>query len=172
MRQRTSTLVCFLLLSVIVAAQDPSVKDFEAPKKNPKSEKEFKKSEADLLKAVLWLETTPIDTGSLKRTTMNAWVLMWMSDCPYITFSIDANISTVLFDKNADLMMVWLGGIARQCLGNNNAFDPLKANTAGVKAAINCYQLGGQINADEDLDKAIVADKEGKLEDWVKEVMK
>lgn len=172
MRKRTTTIVCFLLLSVIVAAQDPSVKDFDVPKKNPKSEKEFKKSEADLLKAVLWLETTPLDTNSLQRTKMNAWVLMWMSDCPYITFSIDANLSTLLFDKNADLMLVWLGGIARQCVQNDNKFDPLKANTAGVKAAINCYSLGGQIIADEDLDKAIAADKEGKLEEWVKGVMK
>ena len=171
MKLSSSILLGFLLFSFISAAQDPSVKDFDAPKKVPKSEKEFKKSEPDFMKAVLWLETTPIDTTTNLRVKMNAWVLMWISDCPYITVSIKAGLANI-FEKNAHLMMVWIGGYTRYCLENNNSKDDLKANVAGIRSAINCYKLGGQVTTDDALEKVIDADKEGKLEDWVRGVMR
>lgn len=170
MKLLSSTFLGFLmLLSVAAASQDPSVKDFDVPKKVPKSEKEFKKSEPDFMKAVLWLETTPIDTTTNQRVKMNAWVLMWISDCPYITVSIKAGLANI-FQKNSHLMLVWIGGYAKYCIENNSK-DDLKANTAGIRSAINCYKLGGQVIPDDAMQKVIDADKEGKLEDWVKEAM-
>lgn len=171
MRKRTTSLVCFLFLSVIVSAQDPSVKDFEAPKKFPETEKEHKKSEDDYLKAALWLETTPIDTTSKKRISINAWALAWVINCSYVTMEISESFIN-LTDKNSHLLLVGIANYTKYCLQNNYSKDKIKAFTAAIKAIINCYSLGGQVSADDDLDKAIAADKEGKLEDWVRELMK
>jgi hypothetical protein len=64
-----------------------------------------------------------------------------------------------------------MAGYARYCLENNYSTDQLKANTAGIKSAINSYNLGGDVKKNKRLSAAIDADKDGKLEDWVKEAM-
>ncbi|MEI9943020.1 MAG: hypothetical protein WDN26_02255 [Chitinophagaceae bacterium] len=40
-----------------------------------------------------------------------------------------------------------------------------------MKSAVNCANLGCDIKKDKALTKVIDADKEGKLEEWVKEAM-
>ena len=64
-----------------------------------------------------------------------------------------------------------MAGYTRYCLENNYSKDQLQSNIAGFKSVINCYNLGGDVKTDKALNKLIDASKEGKLEDWVKEVM-
>ena len=111
--------------------------------------------------------SNPVGTDMDKRTKTNAWVLAWISGSP--TVSIDVTSAfTKLFDKNAQLMLVWMAGYARYVLENNYSSDKVKAHTAGLKSVIACYNLGGDVKKDKSLTKVIDADKEGKLEDWVK----
>jgi hypothetical protein len=152
-------------------AQDPSVSKFDAPKKLPVSEKEFKKSEPDFLKAALWLRTTAVDTNSMSRIKMNAWTLAWISNCSYLTIEVNEPFLN-LTDKNPHLMFVGLANYARYGLENNYANDKIKSWTMAVQAMVDCYQLGGQVVQDDDLDKAIDASKAGKLEALVAELMK
>ena len=69
-------------------------------------------------------------------------------------------------------MIVYMGGFARYVLENKYSTDSLQANVAGVKSVIACYNLGGDLKKNKDLAKVIDVDKEGKLEDWVREAMK
>jgi hypothetical protein len=73
-----------------------------------------------------------------------------------------------LLDKNPQFVGLFMASYGRYCLENNYSKDVLKATTAGIKSVINCYNLGGEVKKNKLLDKAIAADKEGKLEDWVK----
>jgi hypothetical protein len=75
------------------------------------------------------------------------------------------------FDKNAQLLAVFMGGYARYCLQNNYSKDELKCNMAGIRAVINCYNLGGDLKKDKAILKIIDKDKDGKLEEWVQEAM-
>ena len=155
-----------LLFSSVAGAQD-----FEVPATSPSTKDEFVKSEKDFIDAAKWLETTSIGKQPDKRKSMNAWVVQWVVNSPTVSMEINASISKI-FDKNPDLLVVFMAGYGRYCLENNYSTDVLKGNMAGIKSAISCYNLGGDTKKDKALSKVIDADKEGKLEDWVKDLMK
>lgn len=165
MKLSSSTLLGFLLLSFISAAQD-----FEVLANQPTTKDEFVKSEPDFINAAKWLESTPVGTQMDKRKKMNAWVLQWIINSPTVSIEVKASIIKP-FEKNPELSLLYMAGYTRYCLENNYSTDKLKCNTAGIKSAINCYKLGGDVKKDKALSKAIDADKEGKLEDWVKDAM-
>lgn len=158
--------LCCLLLSMPAAAQD-----MEVPSKLPTTKEEFVKSEAEFIKATQWLENTPVGTTTDKRKQMNGWVLAWITNSPTVTITVLAPLLKP-FEKNPDLMIVFMGGYARYCLQNNYSKDELKCNTAGMKSAINCFNLGGDLKKDKNLSKVVDEDKDGKLEEWVKDAMK
>lgn len=155
-----------LFLSAAVSAQTaPAVPAL------PSTKEEFISSEKDLLTVVKWMEHTALGTETSSRKLLNAWTMAWLTNSPTVTISIRASILK-LFDKNPDLMMVYMGGYARYCLENNYSKDELKSNVAGIKAAITCYNLGGEAKKDKALAKVIEKDSEGKLEEWVSDAMK
>jgi hypothetical protein len=156
----------FLLITFVSSAQD-----IDVPANLPSTKDEFVKSEKDFIDAAKWLENTAIGMHTDKRKKMGAWTTAWIINSPTVTIEINAAI-TKLFDKNPDLLIVFMAGYGRYCLENNYSKDAVKGNTAGIKSAINCYNLGGDTKKDKALSKVIDADKEGKLEDWVKELMK
>lgn len=165
MKISTIVLVCCLSFPVFSLAQD-----FEVPANLPSTKEEFVNSEKDLIAAAKWLETTPVGTDMDKRTRVNAYVIAWLTNSPTVTIEIKGSILKP-FEKNPQLLSVFMGGFSRYCLENNYSKDQLQCNIAGLKSVINCYNLGGDIKKDKALTKLIDADKDGKLEDWVKDAM-
>lgn len=143
--------------------------DFD-PGDLPSTKEEFIKTEKDLINAAKWLENTPVGTQMDKRKRVNAYAIAWIINSPTVTVEVRSSILK-LFDKNPQLNAVYLAGYARYCLENNYSKDQLKANMGGIKAVINCYNLGGDVKKDKTLTKVIEKDKEGKLEEWVQEAM-
>ncbi|MEI9910980.1 MAG: hypothetical protein WDO71_15700 [Bacteroidota bacterium] len=160
-----SFLFVSLQLSVIVHAQE-----FEVPASLPVTKEEFVNTEKDVIAAAKWLESNAIGTDMNKRTKVNTWVLAWLTNSPNVTIEVQQPIMK-LFDKNPQLLMVWMAGYARYCLENSYSKDNIKCNVAGIKSAIACYNLGGDIKKEKLLPKVIDKDKEGKLEEWVKEAL-
>ena len=125
-----------LLFSFVSAAQE-----FEIPGDLPSSKDEFIKSEKDMINGAKWLESTPVGTQMDKRLKVNGWVVAWITNSPTVTVEVRESILK-LFDKNSHLMIVFMAGYSRYCVENNYSIDGLKVNTAGIKSAINCYNLG------------------------------
>jgi hypothetical protein len=165
MKPQTILVSLFMLVSFGSRAQD-----FQVPATIPSTKEEFTSSEKDMIAAAKWLETTPIETNTDKRTKVNAWVVAWISGSPTVTIDVNSAF-TKLFDKNPQLMIVWMAGYARYVLENSYSTDKIKAHVAGLKSVIACYNLGGEVKKDKAITKLIDADKEGKLEDWVKEAL-
>ncbi len=155
-----------LFLSFVSYAQD-----FEVPAETPSTKEEFAKTEKDMIAAARWLENTAVGTDMDKRIKVNAWVLAWIINSPTVTLEIHADF-VKLFDKNPQLNIVWMANYARYVLENSYSTDKVKAHLAGLKSVIHCYNLSGDIKKDKSLSKLIDKDKEGKLEDWVKEAIK
>ena len=167
MKLSLATISAFLLLLPFVSA----AQEYEVPTSLPTTKEEFIKSENDFIATAKWLESTPIGTDMEKRRKANAWVAMWITNSPTVTIGLRPSI-IYLFENNRELLSMYVAGYTRYCLENNYSTDTLKCNVAGIRAAINCYKLGGDVKEDEALSKVIDADKEGKLEDWVKEALK
>ena len=165
MKNSTILLMFCLSLSILSSAQN-----FEVPASVPSTKEEFISSEKDMIAAAKWLETTPVGTDMDKRSKVNTYVIAWITNSPTVTVEIKESVIKP-FDKNPQLLGVYMAGYSRYCLENNYSKDQLQCNIAGLKSAINCCNLGGDIKKDKTLVKLIDADKEGKLEDWARDAM-
>ena len=137
----------------------------------PETKEQFISSEKDFIAAEKWLESTAIGTDAEKRKLVNAWVTAWVINSPTVTVEVRSSILK-LFDKNPELNILFLAAYSRYCIENNYSTDQLKCNVAGIKAVINCYNLGGEVKNEKSLNKVIEKDKEGKLAEWVEDAMK
>ncbi len=159
-------LLLFLLSNLFVAAQQiinvPAL---------PSTNEEFINSEKDFITAAKWLETTAIGEQADTRKQLNTWVTAWLVNSPTVTVEIRSSILK-LFDKNSDLTIVFMAAYGRYCIENNYSKEQIKSNAAGIKAAINCFNLGGNVKNNKSLSKVIEKDKEGKLEEWVEAAIK
>lgn len=164
----------FFLLLLVVAfgiASKTHAQEFQVPENVTLNTKEdYVTTEKDVISASKWLEATPLGKEMDKRVKVNAFVLMWLTGSSTVTVEVN-KLSTDLTDKNPHLLGVFLASYARYALENNYSKDQLKGYTAGIKGMINCYKLGGEAKKNKLLDKAVAADKNGKLEEWVKENM-
>ena len=100
--------------------------------KELKTKEDFVKTEKNIINASKWLEVTPIGKETGKRTRINAFVLMWVTNSPTVTIEIN-KLCTDLSDKNSDLIAVFLASYCRYVLENYYSTDDLKGYTAGVR---------------------------------------
>jgi hypothetical protein len=120
----------------------------------------------DVMNAIHWYETTPLNEESEKRQLINQFLFQWLSGSPSISINILPYVME-LSKENPDLLMVFMGGWARhqiQFEEHNN----LKLNMLGINSIIKLYKLGG-INKDKNLEKLIKIIEKGNLEQWVQE---
>ena len=164
-----SILLTLVIFVSLLATDTTMAQTIEIPKL-PEGKEEFIQSEKDFKALAKWLETTALGTDTDNCTLVNAWVVTWVTNSPTVTVEIRSAIIKA-FDKNAQMIAVFLGGYSSYSLENNYSKDELKCNTAGLKAVINCYSLGGDLKKDKNLEKLIEKDKENKLEEWVKDAM-
>lgn len=166
MPTKLTLLPAMLLLSFVMNAQYIAV-----PDSLPDTKEAITRTEPKLIELAKWLETTAIGEQMDTRIRVNAWVLAWITNSHSVSITVRSSLMKP-FDKNPQLLLVFMAGYSRYVLENNYSKDELKANTAGMKAAINCASLGGDVKKDKNLNKIIEKDKEGKLEEWVQAAMK
>jgi hypothetical protein len=164
-----NTIVQIFFIVALLASFHSKAQDFQLPKM-PGNKEEFIHSEKDFIAAEKWLETTPAGTKVEQRKLINGWIIMWVTKSPTVTLEIKAAVLKA-FDNNSDLTAVFLAGYARYCLENNYSRNELRGVTAGLKAVINCYTPGRDLKKIKSLEKLIQQDKDGKLEDWVRDAI-
>lgn len=140
--------------------------DFVVPAYSLENKDDYAKYEQDIVKAANWLETTQIGKEENKRLEVNAFMMRWLTGTPPVSMTLQPYVAR-LTEDNPQLLMMFMAGYTRWCLENNYSKDEIKANTAGVKSMINLLHLGGEIKKNKTLQKAIEADRAGKLEEWV-----
>jgi len=158
-------LALFSFLLTPVKAQDyklPENYSFSKPD-------DYHKYEKDVLKAIDWLENTPANITPDKRKGVNAFILKWVSGCPYITISISPKIFKIT-EKNPDLFMIFIGGWIKYELANQGMSNTLDGNIAGLKNMLGYYQKekDKSLVKDKRIEKLLNLDTDGKLQSWVK----
>jgi len=157
-----------LLVFIICNTYHSSGQDVIVPDKELKTKEDFVKTEKNIIAASNWLETTQLGKEMDKRTKINGFVLMWSSNSPTVTIEIN-KLCTDLSDRNPHLLVVFLASYCRFVIENYYSTDMVKGYTTGIKGMINCYKLGGDVKKNNFMNKAIAADADGRLEEWVKE---
>jgi len=136
----------------------------------PATKEEFIASEKKVLATINWLENTPINQEPEKRKLQNANLVAWITNSPTVTLEINADVLTFT-KKNAELLIIFMGGWTRYSLQNNYSSDAVMGSIAGIKSAIKVYKAG-QLEKDKEMQKLIDMDEKGELETWVKKKLK
>lgn len=132
----------------------------------PSTKEEFIASEKKVLATIDWLENTPINQEEEKRKSLNALLLVWVTNSPTVTLEINADALTFT-EKTPDLLVIFMGGWIRYSLENNYSKDAVQGTLAGIKSAIKVYKTG-LLKKNKEMEKLIETDEKGELENWVR----
>jgi hypothetical protein len=165
MKMKKILLSAILLLSVsVVIAQNSPVPAGYKLEKND----DYKKYEKDILKTIDYLENTPINTQKENRLKAKDFLMEWITGSPDVTIVLSSNI-VIFADRNAELLVAFMGGYARYSIQHPEDKESLKGNVAGLKSVIKVYKMGNGIKDDDKVNKLVKTDAKGELEKWTKE---
>ncbi|RPI63924.1 MAG: hypothetical protein EHM44_04160 [Ignavibacteriales bacterium] len=165
---KNNSSICLFLL-IILLAIPTLAQDFEIPNNYKFETKEdFIKYESDILKAIDYLENTSLKENLDKRKSVNAFVMKFLMDSPDLKINIRPFL-TDLYDKNTDLLMIFMGGWAKYSINNNYDADEFNGSLFGLKSIIKVYTMGKGVNEDSDVEDLIEMENEGELEEWLKD---
>ena len=167
--KKTIFLIAFMI--AVSFLQQAIGQNFEIPKGYDfKTAKDYSKYEAQIIEAVNWLESTPLDQETAKRKDVSAFFIKWLTGTPTVSVEVTSIVSK-FSEKNPDFLILFMGGWARYKLQNSSETDKIKLNTEGVKAVIKSYKAGGA-KKDKEVEKIAKLTSEEDLTNWVKSNVK
>lgn len=144
--------------------------EFEVPSNYILKEKEdYAKYEKDVIAASKWLQEKDLDKEKGKRADVNHFVKEWLDGSPTVNMGINKNLLD-LFEKNGQLLYVYIGAYCRWVLENNHDDKNKKAAIkSGLKAIMGVYQKGIEIKKNKEMLKLIGKDEKSEIDDYIEE---
>lgn len=163
---KTLVLSAIIFLSLVFPANELLAQStFELPAIELKTKDDYTKYEPTLIEATQWLETTDLDKEEDKRKKVNAFVVQYVSGTPAFSVEIGGGLMK-LFEKNDQLMFLYLAGYARYALENKATPDKKKSITAGLGSMMTVYKKGIKISKNKEMEKVLkLSDSE--LENYI-----
>jgi hypothetical protein len=169
MRDGNQIKVFISLLSLICFC---AAQEFEVPPDYKFEKKEdYARYEQDVLKCIEYLENIPLDDESALTKDANAFLLKWMTGCPYVKIELNRYV-VKLCTENKEFIMLFMGGWTRYTLQHPDSMDSFKGNLAGLESIIKVYQSGRGVSRDKKIEYIIDVQKEGKLKEWLEAQLK
>lgn len=166
--------ISILILAVLMtlSANIGFSQDFNIPI-NPKLNKpdDYAKYEADIIKCVTWLETTPSDPKSEKRMLANRFLVTWINGAPNVTVMVHGFVMDLAKNQH-EMLGVYMGGWTKYALEHPNDKPDIKCAVAGIRSVISLYKLNKNTPKNKLIEKLIKLDASNELEDWLTKNMK
>ena len=146
--------------------------DFQPPK-DYKFEKEsdYLKYENDIVKAIEYLENTPIGNNN-KRKDALTFITNWIVETPTVSIEISEKI-VPFAANNTDLLSAFMGGWTKLVIEHPESKEDLvKCNLEGLLSVIKMYKLNKELKRDKFIDKLVEYNDKGKLNNWIHEQLK
>jgi hypothetical protein len=142
--------------------------NYEAIKLEVKEDYNTEANNAALM-ASNYLLSTPMDSKSIERLKSLQYVIKWMSGTPDYNFTLDEQ--AVKFSKNNDdLLGLYMAAMTKYVLENNS--ESKNQNSIKLNAVKTIIQYSknenNNVKINKELKKAIEADDNGKLEEYLK----
>jgi len=121
------------------------------------------------LQASNYLLSTPMDSKSIDRLKSLQFIIKWMSGTPDFSFTLDEQ-ATKFAKNNDDLLGLYMAAMTKYVLENKTeSKNQNKIKLNAVKLIIQYSKdIKNNVKINKELKKAIEADEDGKLEDYLK----
>jgi len=156
-----SSLFCVLLFS-------QNIPDYAAIKLDTKEDYNASANKA-ALEAANYLLSTPIDSKNTDRLKSMQYIIKWMTGTPDYSFSLDEQ-ATKFAKNNTDFLGLYMAAMAKYVLENNaDAKNQNAIKLNAVKLIITyAKEPKNSVKLNSELKKAIEADANGKLSEYLK----
>lgn len=162
------------LLLTILFIQTSYSQEFTIPNNlKLESAEDYTNSESDILNCIHWLENTPVNQDSEKRTLANAFLMRWATGTPTVTISMES-YQLDLVKKNSELLINFMGGWIKYVIENPSEKDNMQGgNIAGIKSLVKVYAANKDegMKKDKRVEKLLKMD-ESELQNWVVKQLK
>ncbi len=139
---------------------------------NWESESDFRKDEPKVIENIVWLEANPIASATNNTKDITAYVVNWLSNCPYVTVLYDevfleglANNKKYKFSEK--FRVTYLFGKSYYLLLNPGDPNEAKACARGIEGMVKVYRELKKVDPDAKhsmLEKYSRLEKKGKIE--------
>lgn len=159
------------VMVVLAVAMVPAVaQDFDRlADLEPKTAEECKAAEPDVLAVASYVLSRPVAAMSNEYRVSMRLIITWMTNTPAYKFAIDGTIAKLAKD-NEELFGLYMASMTKVVLEN----PAIAADTEGWKITSYktlldfCAQPANNIKMTKNLSKAINANQEGKLKEYLK----
>jgi len=159
------TIITFVI-TLFAAISATSQTKFDLPQNiELKTESDYAKYENDIISAAKWLEETDLNQETDKRKQVDVFIIKWMSGTPKITVELSESLIK-LYGENNELMVLYMASYSAYSLENENA-NKTAAIKAGIVSMINVYKKGISIKKSKEMEKAIKAFDQNKLDEYI-----
>ena len=116
-----------------------------------------------------FLLSTPLEKNNIDRLKALRYVIKWMSGTPDYGFTLDEQ-ATKFTKKNDDLLGLYMAAMTKYVLENkSDSKDQNKIKLNAVRLIINYAKVeGNKVKINSELKKAIEADENGRLSEYLK----
>lgn len=162
-----------LLITCLVALTSGKVYSqvFEVPEHYDfKVAADYKAHEKNVIDAANWLKSVPLNEQKPQRKKVSAFVLLWINGSPTVMVEITPIIMN-FEDKNNGMLVLFMALSAKYVLENEYSKDMRAKHKYALREMMAVYNLGVGIKKDKRMDKLIKSDSDGKLDEWLSEIM-
>jgi hypothetical protein len=155
-----------LLLTLLISLK-ASAQNYEAPKDyHFKKHEDYIKYEADVIKTADWLMRTQWDAEPVKTEAATQFILQWAQGTPDVVIELKQAVMDIS-DTNPQLGFIYMSQFCKYAIQHKTGFEKIPANQAALKAVIEKYNMEPTHKRDNDVEKLIELNKNGKLQEWI-----
>ncbi|MFM2306797.1 MAG: hypothetical protein RLZZ367_1466 [Bacteroidota bacterium] len=131
-----------------------------------KKKEDFKENEGNVLKAISYLTSTPIDESNFDRKACIRFIIRYAEKTPFVSISVGDPISKIA-DNNTELLIMYMGLYMKAAFANEEGTQ--QQLDVEVYTAIYRYvKAGNNIMSNAAIKKLIVAGDNNQIEEYVK----
>jgi hypothetical protein len=146
---------------------------------NWESESDFRRDEPKIIENILWLEANPIASTANNTKDITAYVIDWLSNCPYVTVLYDEMFLENLahnkkYKFSEKFRVTYLFGKSYYILLNPDDSNEVKASARGIEGMVKVYRELKKIDPDVKhrlLEKYSRMEKKGKIEAYTESML-
>ncbi|QHS58784.1 hypothetical protein [Chitinophaga agri] len=131
-----------------------------------KAKEDYAKAEPLFQQLTEWITETDLDKQKDERLLSNGFLMEWLTGSPTVTVQMGDPLLKV-FDKNPQLLMVYMANYASYCISKQSSADKAAAAKAGLLSVIRVYQKGLAVVKNKALEKVIAANDDNKLDEYI-----
>lgn len=162
--------ICFsMLLFTGAAAQNAAVP--RIPEHYTwKSARDYKRDEDLVMRTLLWLCQTPLNTEPEYRSKANLFVMEWIAGSPRLKIEITST-QLPFYERYPDLLFPYIQGIALKKLSKSPPINELEAMVSGFNVVGFMILTDAAYKREKDLQPLLKAYKKNKLTAFAEECM-